>query len=71
MLSGYKEVERVNTQSNNAENQENDKVANTRGHLAIPISFEKCIITEYLIQSNHVIVERRVIGELAKDYKGG
>jgi hypothetical protein len=40
LLSGYKEVERVNTQSNNAENQENDKVANTRGHLAIPVSFD-------------------------------
>jgi hypothetical protein len=51
-LSGNKEVKRIDAQSNNGENQEDDEITKTCGHEPVPLSFERIIITEYPIQSN-------------------
>ncbi len=40
LLTGNKEVKRIDTQSNDGENQENDEVTKTCGHEPVPLSFE-------------------------------
>jgi hypothetical protein len=52
LLSGNKEVERIDAQSDNCENQEDNEIAKTRGHKTVPLSLERIIIAEYPIQSN-------------------
>jgi hypothetical protein len=45
LLASHKEVQRIDAQRNNTENQEDDEIAKTSGHWAVPLSFDWISIT--------------------------